>query len=207
MFKTLPLFFKIYAALLVPLVSGVLLFEHGEIVLWVNAKRTSFLDATMPFATYLGDGVFYATVAVVLIIWNWRLGLFVGLSGGIMSGVVSFLKRVVFEEVPRPKRYFADTDLLQFIEGVKVAGKYSFPSGHSTTIFMICAFLSLIFYKNKTVQWILVPVALTGAFSRIYLLQHFYVDVVAGSILGIALALICWKWLKPLFRVDQLEKR
>ncbi len=193
-----PYFFRYYLLLLVPSLIALVFVDHGEVVLYINQSRIDILDWSMPWITYLGDGWFYAAVSIIVLFWNWRWGVFFGISGGILSIVVTFFKRIVFGGVPRPKKFFADTDVLQFIEGVDVAGKFSFPSGHSTTVFMLGALLSLWFKNNRPVQLICLFMAILGGFSRIYILQHFYVDVVAGSVLGVLLAIGCWRWLRPL---------
>ena len=66
---------------------------------------------------------------------------------------------------------------------------YSFPSGHSTTAFALF-FIFGFFVKNKKWQILFFILALSTAISRMYLLQHFFIDVYFGSILGVLIATI-----------------
>lgn len=201
-FRELPIFFKVYSGIFLGMITSLLFLEHGELLLWINRHRTHTLDLLMPYLTFLGDGILFAMVALILIFFRRKVGIIVGISGLVMSGITAILKRVIFVDVPRPKRYFAGTDILDFVEGVRVAGKYSFPSGHSTSAFMIAGILAIIYSRNSIIQYVGLLLALLAAFSRVYLLQHFYIDVVAGSVLGVVLALITGKWLWPLTQND-----
>ena len=76
----------------------------------------------------------------------------------------------------------------------------SFPSGHASTFFVFCTCCALILayhYKHQDIQnnrrtWLLmnllmlslVVLAALGGYSRVYLSQHFLLDVCVGSIIG-----------------------
>jgi membrane-associated phospholipid phosphatase len=64
--------------------------------------------------------------------------------------------------------------------------KFSFPSGHTATAFSMFFLLALI-YNKKGVGLVCCLLAIIAGFSRMYLLQHFLLDVLAGSILGVAI--------------------
>ena len=72
---------------------------------------------------------------------------------------------------------------------------HSFPSGHSSTIFMICFIVSAAFPKLKYFFYFLASII---ALSRVVVGAHFFTDIVAGAIL----ALITFKVLNNL-----LEKK
>jgi len=63
----------------------------------------------------------------------------------------------------------------------------SFPSGHSTRIFVICAALALRFRRYAVLLYGVA--ALVGA-SRVFALKHYPSDVLAGAFLGVIVA--CW---------------
>lgn len=165
-----------------------LLKGHGELVLLVNQHRTTFLDAIMPPLTFVGDGIFFAMVIIGVLLWKWRLGVIyvvAGVSSLILSG---FLKRVVFPDRVRPKLFFEEAGVLNFIEGVEVHGKFSFPSGHTISVFAMLTMVSLTFASSRWLTVSIVFFAWIVGFSRIYLLQHFLADVLAGSLVGVIIA-------------------
>ena len=59
---------------------------------------------------------------------------------------------------------------------------HSFPSGHSSTIFIICFILVATFPKLKYFFYFLASVI---ALSRVVVGAHFFTDIVAGAILAL----------------------
>ncbi len=184
MSKSLQWYFVPYGLLLLIGFGTYFQADHGSFVLWVNARRIYLLDASMPWITHLGDGVAFALVTLLFLIRRWRVGLIL-LAMGLMQLLLSFtLKRVVFSNSPRPKTYFADLGVsLSFIEGVKVHAYNAFPSGHTMTAFGLATFLAL-YWQDRRLSLLLLLLAALVGFSRIYLLQHFLIDVCVGSVIG-----------------------
>jgi membrane-associated phospholipid phosphatase len=78
---------------------------------------------------------------------------------------------------------------LHFVDGVEMATHFSFPSGHTTFAFAFFGFLAL--NSTKTIFKLLyLFLAVLVALSRIYLLQHFLIDTIVGSMIGFLCALI-----------------
>ena len=89
---------------------------------------------------------------------------------------------------------------LPLVEGVTMYHGNSFPSGHASTFFMFCTCCVIILachysQKNKAYSLrslllfyasllVLLVLAALGAYSRVYLSQHFISDVCVGSIIG-----------------------
>jgi membrane-associated phospholipid phosphatase len=97
-----------------------------------------------------------------------------------------------------------DHSLLHFVEGVDIQTLYSFPSGHTAIAFALAITLSLCL-KNKGWFAFLLTLALLVGYSRIYLLQHHLMDVVAGAIVGAASSFIAY-YLKPITWVHWFHK-
>ncbi|WP_404818046.1 phosphatase PAP2 family protein [Reichenbachiella ulvae] len=72
---------------------------------------------------------------------------------------------------------------------MQVHASRSFPSGHTTTAFVIAFCLSLLFQK-RLLTYAFLFVALLVAYSRMYLLQHFYIDILFGALVGSASVII-----------------
>ena len=119
------------------------------------------------------------------------------LTGGT---ILQILKHTISN--PRPVSVFEDyPDLvLPLVQGVDMHHSNSFPSGHASTFFMFCTCSVIVlayFFSRKDAlktlrNRILFDVALVallvlaamGAYSRVYLSQHFLSDVCVGSIIG-----------------------
>jgi len=100
----------------------------------------------------------------------------------IISGLAAQILKNIFNS-PRPKVFFEAGQYLHFIDGVSLSNYSSFPSGHTATAFALATVL-VCFINNKKAHFgILIIAALVGYF-RIYLGQHFLLDVFIGAILG-----------------------
>jgi len=87
------------------------------------------------------------------------------------------------------------------VEGINLYSGNSFPSGHSSTFFVFFTCIALLLayrYRHISEQdhqkrfliglvlLMLLALAALGAFSRVYLSQHFLSDICVGSIIGFA---------------------
>lgn len=170
--------------------TALIFINYGQAVTIINGQRTYILDVAMPWVTHLGDGYFFAAVVLIFLIYRWRFGLFLGLSGILQAAVSAFLKRIVFGRIARPTKYFEDQGIaLDLVPNVDFARVFSFPSGHTMTIFMLTALLCFTLFPKRW-HYLLLFVAILGGFSRIYLLQHFLQDVIVGSFVGVMLAVL-----------------
>jgi membrane-associated phospholipid phosphatase len=70
---------------------------------------------------------------------------------------------------------------------VGVPGSASFPSGHAMTAFATAGAIAVL---APRLRWPMVACAAVIAFSRVYLGVHFWLDVLAGAALGLAVALL-----------------
>jgi membrane-associated phospholipid phosphatase len=93
--------------------------------------------------------------------------------------------------MPRPAEFFKDIPFYE-IPGVELHHWGSFPSGHTTSIFMLASFFYLVLPKKMKVHSLLMGIAFLVGFSRVYLMQHFLMDIWAGALLGIGSTLIAY---------------
>ena len=101
--------------------------------------------------------------------------------------MVQLIKNLV--NAPRPRLFFEPGQYLYFVDQVSLANNSSFPSGHTATAFAI-ATVFIIMIKNKKWQLPILAAAVLVGYSRIYLAQHFLMDVLIGAIIGIASGLL-----------------
>lgn len=199
------LFYFLYVAVLLAGFGWVLSVEHGDEVLYLNSLHTPFLDQVFKYSTFLGDGVFLAVIAVIFMIVRLRFGLILALIGVVQAMVSGLMKRVIFGKVPRPKKYFEDLTDIHFVEGVKLNSWYSFPSGHTMTAFSIAVFLMFYFKKSVWSLALLVLACLAGV-SRIYLFQHFLIDVLVGSAIGVMLSVVFYRVFREYLEGSKTER-
>lgn len=183
-----PYFFVPYAVLLVATAIVLALVPKGQVLLLINQNHTTFWDSFFQFTNYMGEGVFLGLVLVTLLFVRIKYALLLGFCLVQMAFVVQLLKRNVFN-MPRPKAWFGDTVDLYFVPGVEVYTKFSFPSGHTTTAFLVFCMLALLI-KQKQLGLVFLIFAVLAGLARIYLSQHFLMDVFAGSILGCTFSLV-----------------
>jgi membrane-associated phospholipid phosphatase len=178
---------KIYfAGLLLVLLIGILF-------LLVNGKTAAFisLNSYHPFLlnvffinyTFIGDGIFaLCLIGVMFFYYKRKQQGFALLYSFIISGIgVQIIKNLI--DSPRPKLFFEAGQYLHFINGVSLTNNSSFPSGHTATAFAI-ATVTVLMMRDKSWQLFILIAAILVGYSRIYLAQHFLLDVIVGAIIG-----------------------
>jgi membrane-associated phospholipid phosphatase len=177
--------------------GGVILlhFEKGEGVVWLNQQGTKFLDLFFACWTYLGDGIVFVLLMIFFLFRSYFFLLVTLLAAIIQTIFVQGLKLVVFPDLDRPKLFLENFMKLRPIEGIDVHSYYAFPSGHTATAFSIALILS-VFLVNKKWSLVLFIAAIGVGISRVYLLQHFFVDIYFGSFFGLVSAMIALYLLK-----------
>lgn len=155
-------------------------------------------DLIMEIFTEIGS-VFYMVVFCIILFIKKntrRLGLVLILS--ILAGTIvsSYVKDFVGQE--RPNLDFQGTPFpIRLEQDSSFFGIGSFPSGHATRTaafaFVIGFALSHRFPRGCYIMWAY-PVIVS--ISRVYVLQHFPMDVIGGILLGMIIANIVSKKLK-----------
>lgn len=200
-------FLIIYVPVLIAALVLLMLYSRPELHLAMNKLHSGITDSLMKVWTLLGDGLVVAGIAVLLLFVSVRHSL-VAFAAFAFGGLgAQLLKRLIFPDVPRPMKYFElhePGQTLRLVEGVKLYSWMSFPSGHTSVAFAVFFAMALI-TRNRALQAVWVCAALGVGVSRIYLSQHFLVDVVAGSMLGMATGFLSWWWIRR-YRADWLDK-
>ena len=173
-----------------------------EIQLLINSAHTHFLDIFFRYITFMGDGVFILGTVLLLLFFKFRYALAVLLSYVASGILVQLMKKVIFPHSPRPYKVFEHYADFHFIDNVHYYFHQSFPSGHSASIFGLMLILSTI-SSNRVHQYLYFTIALMVAFSRVYLSQHFFLDILVGSLIGTLSGLFAWFCLSP----DSIKKK
>lgn len=205
--------FSIYSFILFSGLVLLITFPKGEIFLWINRNHSPWADRLFYYWTTLGNGFIFLVFFVILLFVKFRYSI-VLLVGVIISSLsVNLMKQIIFENALRPLKYFANHPEIQlnFVEGVKVHGYHSFPSGHTTTAFLTFSLAAL--FTKKPYFSVLFMILATGVgVSRLYINQHFFMDAYAGSFIGFVTAVLCYWWIEertPIFLQNKewMDKR
>jgi membrane-associated phospholipid phosphatase len=187
------LFFILYLILLCCCLAIKLLFTKDEIYFAVNGRHNDFLDSIEPYITDLGNGWTIIALAAIVVLYNYRVAFLLVTTFIVTSLSVQWVKFVF--DAPRPKLYFKDQiSELHFVKGVDILSHNSFPSGHTLTAFATGVLIAYL-VKNKTWSILLLLYGVMVGFSRMYLSEHFFEDVVAGSALGVFLTIFWIRWI------------
>lgn len=172
--------------LLLLAIGGAILISHSKAALHlsINQWHGSVQDVFFKYATWMGNGWFVAVLFLVLLFVKVRYALMLLAGNVLITIVIQGIKHLVFPGTPRPLAYFNKLhESLHLIHGEHMHMYNSFPSGHSATAFGL--FILMIFItRNQWLKFVWLIMAAFIAFSRIYLSQHFLVDVEFGALLG-----------------------
>ncbi len=172
------LLFLIFFGLLILMMYG----KPGSFI-FLNTYHPFLLNVFFINYTFIGDGIFaLCLIALVLFYYKRKYQGIVLLLSFLISGLVAQVMKNIFN-LPRPKLYFEAGQYLQYVDGVTLANHSSFPSGHTATAFAIATVFVLMMKNKKPQVLILIAAALVG-YSRIYLAQHFLLDIIVGALIG-----------------------
>jgi membrane-associated phospholipid phosphatase len=166
-------------------------YDKGAIELEINQLHHPILDFFFANITHLGDGLILIIPFVLFIFHKYCYLALLTFSSLIHLVLVHIGKKWVFHGMPRPAEFLKDIPFYE-IPGIELHHWGSFPSGHTTTVFMLASFFYLVLPKKIKAHSILMGIAFLVGFSRVYLMQHFLMDVWAGALLGISSTLIAY---------------
>jgi membrane-associated phospholipid phosphatase len=165
-----------------------LLYTREEIYFAINAIHNATTDILMPYITLLGAGLTVVILSIIIALYNYRKGFVLLTSYGVTALLAQIIKHLI--NAPRPKLYFAyKLDRIYFVKGVEIFSYNSFPSGHTVTAFSAGVALTYL-VKNKYWGAVFLIIAIAIGYSRMYLSEHFFEDVTAGSALGVVITVI-----------------
>jgi undecaprenyl-diphosphatase len=143
-----------------------------------------FLDKVMPIITRLGDdGIFWIILAIIFLCF--RKTRKMGFSSALAMLIGLIVVNVVLKNaVGRIRPYEVNPSVTLLVERLS---DYSFPSGHTAVSFEAA---TAIFIRNKKLGIPSLILATLIAFSRLYLYVHYPTDVLAGFVIGVAIAIL-----------------
>jgi len=152
-----------------------------------NAIQCEFLDWFMPLVTSLANsGIFWILLAVILLCFRKTRHIGVTMAIALILGLL--VGNLTLKPLTaRIRPYDFDPSIVLLIPPEH---EFSFPSGHTLASFE--GAVSIFLYHRKSGIAALLLAALI-AFSRLYLMVHYPVDVIVGAVLGSAFACAAYK--------------
>ncbi|MBR2648065.1 MAG: phosphatase PAP2 family protein [Sediminibacterium sp.] len=161
----------------------------NELFLILNGNLGSIGDFIFTYATYIGDGIIWVPVGIWVLMYHRQKWVLLFSLIIISTAFVNMGKYVLLPEEPRPYAAIENKTAIHTVSGVDIHTIYSFPSGHTTTAFSVYLLLLLLTDSSVLLVVGLLLAAMAG-YSRIYLAQHFPLDVGAGMITAVIAVLI-----------------
>ena len=181
----------------------------NETFLLINGDLGVVADYFFGVWTNAGDGIMWLAVLIIILKMKRKDLLPLIISGFVVSTVITqIFKYFIIPNELRPYKAIAERALIHTVSFVEPYTTSSFPSGHTGTAFCFYLLFCLILHKNWWI-WAGFLGALLVGYSRVYLAQHFPLDVAGGIIGAIATASISVQVQKLWMRkktVDRQEK-
>ncbi|HVZ24721.1 MAG TPA: phosphatase PAP2 family protein [Sediminibacterium sp.] len=167
-------------------------FGRVPVFLALNGNLGHAADICFTYITQLGNGLVW--IPVVLLAFRLRPAcLPLVLSLVVFSTLFTQVpKNLLFSHVMRPSAVITDPGLLHTVPGVELHQSFSFPSGHTATAFSIVFLVTACFPKRKWLAALMLVYGLAVGYSRVYLAQHFPIDVGGGIIAAIISYYASW---------------
>lgn len=179
-----------YAALIsigiaVLLFAGSFLFGKTDFFLLINGDGGQVADFIFKWLTYAGDGaLWFGWLIFLALTRKWKL-LPLLVTAVLLSTLFTQLsKKLILPGELRPSAAIAQKELIHVVEGVTIHSQNSFPSGHTATAFSL-ALLIVLLVPGRFVIFPAITVAALAGYSRVYLAQHFPLDVAAGIVAAV----------------------
>jgi len=187
------IFFIPYLVILAACLIVKITYSREEIYFAVNSRNFAFGDVIAPYLTDLGNGWTTVILAAVLLLFNYGKGFMMAVTYAVTSILAQIIKHIF--DAPRPILYFHNKlSHIHFVKGVYMLSLHSFPSGHTVTAFSTAVLITY-WCKNKFWGLPLLIVAIMVGYSRMYLSEHFFEDVTAGSMIGVITTVFLISWL------------
>lgn len=189
--KPLRYFLLSYLLVFIMAFALFMIFSKADLFLFINSRHSEFLDMFFSATTNVGDGLCFGIVLLVAFFIVSRKDFFLGVAIFATTSLVSTIfKRLIFNDELRPSAWFPNLKVIHFVEGVTIYSHNSFPSGHTITAFAL-AFYATYLCKDKRYGLVFLLIAFLVGYSRIYLGQHFFADVMFGSLLSVSTSVVC----------------
>ena len=161
------------------LFSMSMLWGKNEAFLHLNANLGLIADKVFEYSSYLAEGWIWIPYFIVMVGLYKKDTAFILINFLVSTLLTQFAKNFIFGTAMRPMASGLDATQIHTVAGVEIHTFNSFPSGHTATAFTLFLLTTYLF-PNKYVLTIGIVYAMVCGYSRIYLAQHFPLDLAGG---------------------------
>ena len=156
-----------------------LVWGKNEAFLYLNTNLGLVADKVFEYSSYLAEGWIWIPYFIVLVGLYKKDKAFILMNFLISTLFTQFAKNFIFTTAMRPMASGLDATQIHTVPGVEIHTFNSFPSGHTATAFTLFILTTYLF-PNKYALSIGIIYAIVCGYSRIYLAQHFPLDLAGG---------------------------
>ena len=176
------------------------MYPKPELHMLLNSHHSSLQDSFFKYYSVFAEWPLYVLALLPLLWKKIKITVFFAMCELTGGAILQLLKHTFCMDRPVSVFEHYHNLVLPLVQGVNMYHGNSFPSGHASTFFMFytcCMIILANHYCRKdkphdlrtqillnTSLFLLLVFAVMGAYSRVYLSQHFVSDVCVGSIIG-----------------------
>jgi undecaprenyl-diphosphatase len=152
-------------------------------------SRRQTIETFFALISRLGNGIFWYLLILVLAVFYFPIGTWAALHMASVSLIGLLLYKLIKGNMIRQRPSITWASIHR---GAPPLDAYSFPSGH--TLHAV-SFSIIAIYYYPGLAWLLIPMVILIALSRVILGLHYPTDVAAGATIGGSLALFSLKFI------------
>ena len=154
------------------------------VFLFLNTDGGAFIDQFFKWATWGAEGwVWIPYLSVVVILFKKDVKLII-LNFLLSTIITQIPKHFIWDDITRPILSGIPLNQIHTVPGVEMHAWNSFPSGHTATAFTLFL-LTVYLFPTKWTFAIGFIYAMICAYSRVYLGQHFPMDLGGGMLVAV----------------------
>ena len=200
LFRTVCVYVIPYFVLLMAILGLMYVYPKPELHMLLNSHHSGIQDTFFKYYSLLAEWPLYALALLPLLWKKIKITVFFAMCELTGGTILQILKHIISYDRPVSVFEHYNDQVLPLVQGVTMYHSNSFPSGHASTFFMFCTCIVIIqaYYYSRNNEphnlrtqvlfnmslLMLLVFATMGAYSRVYLSQHFVSDVCVGSIIG-----------------------
>jgi len=154
---------------------------RDTLFLHLNINLGPIADTFFNYFTYLAEGWIWIPYLVWVAILHKKEVPFIMINFILSTLLIQLPKNFIWPNVNRPIASGIPLSKIHTVPGVELHTYNSFPSGHTATAFTLLLLTAYLF-PNKKLLILASIYAIICGYSRIYLGQHFPIDIAGGII-------------------------